>query len=331
MNQIKMGEFICNLRKEKGLTQKQIGDMLGITDNSISKWERGINAPDIYYLAPLSEIFNVSIKELLNGERNNKRKEKKEENRNKVLEIKNLSKKFGNKNILNNISLSIYEGDIVGLIGPNGAGKTTLIKTILGLLNKNSGSIEICNINLEKNFEEALSNVGCIIEKPDLYENLTGTKNLKITSIINNINDKEYIDKVIKMVKLNTRINDKVKKYSLGMKQRLALANALIKKPKLLILDEPTNGLDPLGIKELRNIIKDVNKNMGISILISSHILSEIENISDKIIIIDNGYVIEELDIDDIKYLNISLEEEFLDKTSGSKSQIGGNVNEEDK
>ena len=133
------------------------------------------------------------------------------------------------------------------------------------------------------------------------------------------------------MVKLNTRINDKVKKYSLGMKQRLALANALIKKPKLLILDEPTNGLDPLGIKELRNIIKDVNKNMGISILISSHILSEIENISDKIIIIDNGYVIEELDIDDIKYLNISLEEEFLDKTSGSKSQIGGNVNEEDK
>ena len=115
------------------------------------------------------------------------------------------------------------------------------------------------------------------------------------------------------------------------MKQRLALANALIKKPKLLILDEPTNGLDPLGIKELRNIIKDVNKNMGISILISSHILSEIENISDKIIIIDNGYVIEELDIDDIKYLNISLEEEFLDKTSGSKSQIGGNVNEEDK
>lgn len=328
MDQMKMGEFISELRKESGLTQKQIGDMLGITDNSVSKWERGINAPDIYYLAPLSEIFHVSIKELLNGERNNKKKEKVIETRNKVLEIKNISKKFGKKKILNSVNLSIYEGDIVGLIGPNGAGKTTLIKTILGLLKRNSGSIEICDINLDKNFEKALSNVGCIIEKPDLYENLTGSKNLKITSIINNIDDNEYIDKVIKMVKLNTRINDKVKKYSLGMKQRLALANALIKKPKLLILDEPTNGLDPLGIKELRNIIKEINKTMGISVLISSHILSEIENICDKIVIIDNGYVIEELDIDDIKYLNISLEEEFLNKTSGSKSQIGGNINE---
>lgn len=324
-----MGEFISELRKEHGLTQKQVGDMLGITDNSVSKWERGVNAPDIYYLAPLSEIFHVSIKEILNGKRNNKKKEKVIENRNKVLEIKNLSKKFGNKKILNNINLSIYEGDIVGLIGPNGAGKTTLIKTVLGLLNKNTGSVEICNLDVDNNFEKALSNVGCIIEKPDLYESLSGTKNLKITSIINNIDDKEYIDKVIKMVKLNTRINDKVKKYSLGMKQRLALANALIKKPKLLILDEPTNGLDPLGIKELRSIIREINKDMGISILISSHILSEIENICDKIVIIDNGYVIEELDIDDIKYLNISLEEEFLDKTSGSKSQIGGNIDED--
>lgn len=329
MDQIKMGKFICELRKEKGLTQKEIGDKLNITDNSVSKWERGINSPDIYLLGPLSEIFGVSIKELLNGERSIKKKVKKEETRCKVLEVKGLYKKFGKKKILNNVNLTIYEGDIVGLIGPNGAGKTTLIKTVLGLLKKNSGSVEICSFSIDKDFEKAMSNVGCIIEKPDLYENLTGSKNLKITSIMNDINDKEYIEKVIKLVKLSTRINDKVKKYSLGMKQRLALANALIKKPKLLILDEPTNGLDPLGIKDLRKIIKDINKDMGISVLISSHILSEIENICDKTIIIDNGYVIEELDIDDIKYLNISLEEEFLNKTSGSKNQIGGSHEED--
>jgi len=329
MDQIKMGEFISELRREKGLTQKQIGEYLGISDNSVSKWERGINAPDIYYLAPLSELFNVSIKEILNVERNNKKKEKTVENRKKVLEVKNLSKKFGNKKILNNINFSIYEKDIVGLIGPNGAGKSTLIKTMLSLLKKDSGNVEICEVDINKNFETAIANIGCIIEKPDLYEDLSGRKNLKITSIINNITDKEYIDKVIKMVKLSNRIDDKVKKYSLGMKQRLALANALIKKPKLLILDEPTNGLDPLGIKELKDIIKDINKNMGITVLISSHILKEIENICNKIIIIDNGYVIEELDIDDIKYLNISLEDEFLNKTSGTKNQIGGSIDED--
>lgn len=319
-----MGEFISELRKESGLTQKQIGDKLGITDNSVSKWERGINSPDIYYLAPLSEIFHVSVKELLNGQRNNKKKEKIIENRSKVLEVKSLSKSFGRKRILNNVNLSIYEGDIVGLIGPNGAGKTTLIKSMLGLLKIDSGSVCINNFDIKKDFEKAMSNIGAIIEKPDLYENLSGIKNIKITSILNNIKDKEYVNKVIRMVKLNTRIDDKVKKYSLGMKQRLALANAIIKKPRLLILDEPTNGLDPLGIKELREIIKDINKEMGISVLISSHILSEIENVCDKIIIIDNGYVIEELDVEDIRYLNISLEDEFLNKTSGSRSQIGG-------
>lgn len=152
MDQIKMGEFISELRKESGLTQKQIGDKLGITDNSVSKWERGINSPDIYYLAPLSEIFHVSVKELLNGQRNNKKKEKIIENRSKVLEVKSLSKSFGRKRILNNVNLSIYEGDIVGLIGPNGAGKTTLIKSMLGLLKIDSGSVCINNFDIKKRF-----------------------------------------------------------------------------------------------------------------------------------------------------------------------------------
>lgn len=325
MDQIKMGKFIKELRQEKGLTQKEIGDKLNITDNSISKWERGINAPDIYLLAPLSKILGVSINELLNGKRNYKKKSKKN-NRNKILEVENLNKNFGKNKILNDINLTIYEGDIVGLIGPNGAGKTTLIKTILNLYYPSSGEIKICGFNLKNDFELIMAKIGSLVETPDFYQHLSGLQNLKMTMMMNNIKDYEYMEKIIKLLKLNTRINDKVKKYSLGMKQRLALANALIKKPQFLILDEPTNGLDPLGIKELRDIIKFVNEKFNTTILISSHILSEIENICDEIIIIDNGYIIEQLDISDIKYQNISLEKEFLNKTSGSKSQIGGEL-----
>ena len=325
MDQIKMGKFIKELRQEKGLTQKEIGDKLKITDNSISKWERGINAPDIYYLAPLSKILGVSINELLNGERNYRKKNKKN-NRYKILEVENLNKSFGKNKILNDINITIYESDIVGLIGPNGAGKTTLIKTILNLYYPSSGKIKICGYEVKKDFELVMSKVSSLVETPDLYQNLSGLQNLKMTMIMNNIKDYEYMEKIIKLLKLNNRINDKVKKYSLGMKQRLALANTLIKKPQFLILDEPTNGLDPLGIKELRDIIKFVNDNFNTTILISSHILSEIENICDEIIIIDNGYIIEQLDISDIKYQNISLEKEFLNKTSGSKNQIGGEL-----
>ncbi len=324
MDQIKLGKFIKELRQEKKLTQREIGEKLNITDNSVSKWERGINTPDIYYLAPLSKILGVSINELLNGERNYKKKKK--NNRYKILEIDNLNKSFGKNKILNDINLTIYEGNIVGLIGPNGAGKTTLIKTILNLYYPNSGEIKICGINIKKDFELVMSKISSLIETPDLYQNLSGLQNLKMTMIMNNIKDDEYMKKIVKLLKLNSRINDKVKKYSLGMKQRLALANAIIKKPKFLILDEPTNGLDPLGIKELRDIIKFVNEKFNTTILISSHILSEIENICDEIVIIDNGYIIEQLDISDIKYQNISLEKEFLEKTSGSKNQIGGEL-----
>ena len=144
--------------------------------------------------------------------------------------------------------------------------------------------------------------------------------------MLNNIKDKDYTEKVIKLLKLNSKIDDKVKKYSLGMKQRLGIANALIKKPKLLILDEPTNGLDPLGIKELREIIKYINEKLNMSVLISSHNLSEIENLCDRIIIIDNGNIIEDIELDDIRDKNITLENEFLNKTSGSKTQIGGEL-----
>ena len=172
MDQEKMGKFIAQLRTEYGYTQKDIGDMLGISDNSVSKWERGINAPDISALTTLSKIFKVSVQEILNGERKFKKKEIDKEHHKKVLEVSNLYKSFGKRKILQNINFDIYEGDIVGLIGPNGAGKTTLIKTILNLYKADSGNVKICGFDTKKNLEEALSKIGCIIENPDMYQNL---------------------------------------------------------------------------------------------------------------------------------------------------------------
>jgi len=320
MNQDKMGIFISELRKENKLTQKELADMLGIMDTSVSKWERGINAPDISYLTELSKIFHVTVKELLNGERDFKKKEIDLDHYSKVLEVSNLSKSFGKRKVLDNINLTIHEGDIVGLIGPNGAGKTTLIKTILSLYKSDSGSVKICGFDIKKDLEKALSKTGSIIENPDMYLSLSGKKNLQITALINDIKDKEYIDEMVKFVGLSDRINDKVKKYSLGMKQRLALANALIKKPKLLILDEPTNGLDPRGIKELRQMLKKISVDENMSILISSHILSEVENICDRVVIIDKGNIVSEFGIEEAKYKNISLEELFFTKTEKFES-----------
>ncbi|MBE6150738.1 MAG: ABC transporter ATP-binding protein [Firmicutes bacterium] len=286
-------------------------------DTSVSKWERGVNAPDISYLTELSKIFHVTVQEILNGERKFKKKEIDVNHHNKVLEVNNLSKSFGKRKVLDNINFNIYEGDIVGIIGPNGAGKTTLIKTILSLYKCDTGSIKICDYDIKKNLEEALSKTGSIIENPDMYLNISGRKNIEVISLINNIKDKDYIEEIIKFVGLEDRITDKVKKYSLGMKQRLGIACALIKRPKLLILDEPTNGLDPKGIKELRKMLKTISEKENMSILISSHILSEVENICDRVLIINEGKIISDFGIEEVKYKNISLEEEYLKKTGG--------------
>lgn len=325
MNQEKIGKFIAQLRKERNMTQQELANKLNITDRAISKWENGRGMPDIYFIREVANLFQVSEKELLNGERDFKKKEIDLNHYSKVLEVSNLSKSFGKRKVLDNINLTIHEGDIVGLIGPNGAGKTTLIKTILSLYKYDSGNVKICGFDTKKDLENALSKTGSIIENPDMYLHLTGKKNLKITALINDIKDKEYIDEMVKFVGLDDRINDKVKKYSLGMKQRLALANALIKKPKLLILDEPTNGLDPRGIKELRVMLKKISTEQNMSILISSHILSEVENICDRVIIIDKGNIVSEFGIEEAKYKNISLEDLFFTKTESFES---GEINE---
>lgn len=315
MEQEKVGKFIAKLRKENNLTQQELADKLNLTDKAVSKWENGRCLPDVYFLKLLSEIFHVTVKEILNGERDFKKKEIDENHHEKVLKVVNLSKSFDKRKILDDINLEIYERDIIGLIGPNGAGKTTLIKTILNLYKYDKGSVKICGFSTKTNLEDALSKIGCIIENPDMYDNLTGRKNLKITELINNIKDKDYVNEMIQFVGLEDRINEKVKKYSVGMKQRLAIANALIKKPKLLILDEPTNGLDPKGIKELRNMLKIISIKQNMSILISSHILSEVENICDRVVIIDQGKIVSNFGIEEVKYKSISLEEEYFTRT----------------
>ncbi|NFL87172.1 ABC transporter ATP-binding protein [Clostridium botulinum] len=214
-----------------------------------------------------------------------------------VLEIKNLYKTLGNTEVIKGINLSIKQGEIFGFLGPNGAGKTTTIRMLVGLIKPTNGEIRICGYDLNKNNEKALKNVGAVVENPELYKYLSGRENIMQIARLRSVSKKE-VEKVIKLVGLEKRIDDKVSKYSLGMKQRLGLAVALIGSPKLLILDEPTNGLDPTGILEFREIIKKASKEKEISVFISSHILSEIQNLCDKVAFINEGKIksIEKMD-----------------------------------
>ncbi len=223
----------------------------------------------------------------------------------KVLELKNVTKIMGNRKIVDNVSFEINSGEIFGFLGPNGAGKTTTIKMITGLLKIDEGDILISNNDVKKNFEKALSQVGGIIENPEMYGYLTGRTNLEIYGRMHGNISKERINEVIKLVKLENRINDKVKKYSLGMRQRLGVAQALLHNPKLLILDEPTNGLDPMGIKELRDTLRHLAEKEGLAVLVSSHLLSEMELMCDRVGIIDNGKIIDIKTLKDIKKQNI--------------------------
>lgn len=206
-----------------------------------------------------------------------------------ILKIENLSKSYDKNLVLKNINLEIEEGSIFGLIGPNGAGKSTLMKSILGLVKKDSGSISLYGKEINaKNQKETNKNLGSLIENPSFYDHLTAYDNLDLICDMKNIK-KDNIDKVLKDVGLFTSKNKKARDFSLGMKQRLGIAMALIGNPKILILDEPINGLDPYGIEEMRDLFKNIVKNSNTSILISSHILDEIEKISSHIGILKNG------------------------------------------
>lgn len=207
-----------------------------------------------------------------------------------ILEVKDVYKKLGKREIIKGISFSIKEGEIFGFLGPNGAGKTTTIRMLVGLIAPNSGSIIIGDKDITKEREQALSQVGAVVENPELYTYLTGYENLMQIARIRKV-DKKDIDEIVELVGLKDRINDKVKKYSLGMKQRLGLAAALMSKPRLLILDEPTNGLDPSGIIDFRNIVKKAAKERNVSVFVSSHILSEVEQLCDRVAFINNGII----------------------------------------
>ena len=208
----------------------------------------------------------------------------------KVLEVKGLKKKLGKREIIKDISFSVEEGEIFGFLGPNGAGKTTTIRMLVGLINPNGGSISICGHDLKNDTEKALKEVGAVVENPELYKYLSGRENLMQIARIRNI-PKTQVDETIKLVGLENRIDDKVRKYSLGMKQRLGLAASLLSNPKLLILDEPTNGLDPSGILDFREVVKKAAKERGMAVFISSHILSEVQHLCDKVAFINHGTI----------------------------------------
>lgn len=236
-----------------------------------------------------------------------------------LVEVKNVNKKFGKKKVLKDVSFSIKAGDILGFIGPNGAGKTTTIKLMLGLQKIDSGTVLINGYDIVKDFSEAILKVGAIVESPDLYMYLTGRKNLELICNMYKDIPKGKIDEVVEMVGLSNRINDKVSKYSLGMRQRLGIAAALIHNPNVLILDEPTNGLDPEGIKELRDLLVKLAKKEKMGILISSHNLSELENFCTDVCLIKNGEIIATDSLDDIRKVDRSSYLIKLDNTNKLK------------
>jgi ABC-2 type transport system ATP-binding protein len=209
----------------------------------------------------------------------------------KVLECYNITKKINNRTIIDNVSFDIENGEILGFIGPNGAGKTTIIKMILGLSKIDNGSIIINNYDIDKYYKEAISKVGAIIESPDLYSYLTGYQNLQLLAKTYNLPNNN-ISKIVKDVGLESSIYNKVNTYSLGMRQRLGIAASLIHNPELIILDEPFNGLDPNGIKDIKSLLVKLAYKEHKAILISSHILSELETFCNKICLLKEGKLI---------------------------------------
>lgn len=218
-----------------------------------------------------------------------------------VLSVQQLKKKIGRKWIIHDVSFDVKEGEIFGFLGPNGAGKTTTIRMLVDLIKPTSGKIMVCGYDVNRDPEQGLRYVGAIVENPEMYSFLTGWENLEqFARMVPGI-EEARIHEVVNIVGMSNRIHDKVKNYSLGMRQRLGIAQALLVRPKLLILDEPTNGLDPLGIKELRSFIRTL-ANEGLAVFVSSHLLSEIQLMCDRVAIINNGKV---LAVDDVSNLLI--------------------------
>ncbi|WP_235946120.1 ABC transporter ATP-binding protein [Saccharibacillus alkalitolerans] len=211
-----------------------------------------------------------------------------------VLRMQDVTKRIGRKTIVDKLSFDVRRGEIVGLLGPNGAGKTTTIRMMTGLIKISAGDVKIGGRSIQDHFKEAIVHVGGIIENPEFYPYMSGYDNLKQAARMTDSVDEARIMEVIALLGLQEALHKKVKAYSLGMRQRLGIAQALLDRPKLLILDEPTNGLDPAGIREMRDYLKKIAHTEGIAILVSSHLLSEIEQMCTRVVVIQNGKLVTE-------------------------------------
>ncbi|SHJ27532.1 ABC-2 type transport system ATP-binding protein [Clostridium cavendishii DSM 21758] len=231
-----------------------------------------------------------------------------------LVQTKNLTKKYKNDVVLDSVNITIERGRIYALIGQNGAGKTSLIRILTGLSFKSAGEVELFSKSEIKDLEKQRQRIGSLIEGPTLYNSMTAYQNLEAERICRGVPNKENIDKVLKLVGLEDVKKKKVKNFSLGMKQRLGIAMALLSNPELLILDEPTNGLDPIGMVEIRELIKKLNEENGITIIISSHILSELYQVATNYIIINKGKVLEDLTLEELdekckKHISIKVDD----------------------
>lgn len=210
-----------------------------------------------------------------------------------IVQVDHISKRIGSKTIIDKLSFDVPRGEVFGFLGPNGAGKTTTIRMMVGLMSISEGDIRVGGYSIRTHFEQAIRHIGAIVENPEMYKFLSGYKNLvHYARMIPGIGE-ERIGEVIDLVGMTNRIHDKVKTYSLGMRQRLGIAQALLHKPSVLILDEPTNGLDPAGIRELRDHLRKLTREEGISVIVSSHLLAEMELMCDRVAIIQNGKLVD--------------------------------------
>lgn len=237
--------------------------------------------------------------------------------------LKNVSKTFGKRKVVDHITMETYTGEVFGFLGPNGAGKTTTIKMLVGLIDFDEGQISICGFDVRKNFEKAMANVGGIVENPELYKYMTGLQNLRQYARMRKGVTEERIREVIELVGLSNRINEKVSKYSLGMRQRLGVAQSLLHHPKVLILDEPTNGLDPAGIRQLRDILRNLAHKENICVLVSSHLMSEMQLMCDRVGIIVKGKLVQVTSVEELVESVSQQDHKFRYFVSSAKAAAG--------